>query len=310
MNIRNTTSLLKALISVHSPSGSEHSMKSFLLQYVAEAQETWACKPQLFYGDDFQDALVLVFGQPKVAAFAHMDTTGFTVRYQDQLVPIGSPEVSGGEQLVGRDSLGEIACRLFLDEEHRPGYQFGRAIASGTTLTYQPYLNDEDDCYTGPYLDNRIGILNLLRVAETMTNGALVFSCWEEHGGGSVPLLVKFLYENYKIRKMLVSDVTWTSDGICHDAGVVISMRDANIPRRSFINKIIQEAQNGGVQHQLEIEGFGASDGREIQLSPYPVDWCFVGAPVNHAHSANEKIAKNDLFSMVGLYKLLMRDIW
>ena len=89
--------LLKSLCEVQSPSGSEAQMTQFILAYLKGNSHMWATQPKVIHGKGFQDCIILIFGQPKVAAFAHIDTTGFTVRYQDQLVPIGGPEVSGDE---------------------------------------------------------------------------------------------------------------------------------------------------------------------------------------------------------------------
>jgi putative aminopeptidase FrvX len=284
-------------------------MKQFILNYVNENSEKWKVKPQVIHGEEFQDCLMLIFGKPEVAAFAHMDTTGFTVRYRDQLIPIGGPEVKGDEILTGSDVLGEIECSLTLNEEYQLHYNFGRAIKSGTSLVYKSNFLEDSSYYSSPYLDNRVGIYNLLKLAENLENGALVFSSWEEHGGGSVPFLVKFLYEKYKIRKMLVSDVTWVSDGIGFDEGVVVSFRDKNIPRKSFIDTITSLAIENQVPFQVEVEAHGSSDAREIQLSPYPIDWCFIGPPIENAHSTLEKVSKKDLLTMISLYQILMNQL-
>jgi putative aminopeptidase FrvX len=235
-----------------------------------------------------------------------MDTTGFTVRYQDQLVPIGGPEVLGNETLQGEDDLGEIECQLLLDDDGHVRYAFGRGITTGTCLVYKSKFLEDDQYIQSPYLDNRVGIYNLLKVAETLENGALVFSCWEEHGGGSVPFLVKYLYENFRINKMLVSDVTWVTEGVHFQQGVVISYRDRSIPRKSFVEEIIRTAKAHDISYQTEVEAHGASDGREIQASPFPIDWCFIGPPIEHVHTNHEKIAKSDLESMTVFYKLLI----
>jgi putative aminopeptidase FrvX len=284
-------------------------MKKFILEYVSDHSANWRVKPEIYCGDDFQDCVVLVFGAPKTAAFAHMDTTGFTVRYQNQLIPVGGPEVTGNEKLTGFDSLGEIECTLDIKDDYELYYQFGRSVVSGTSLVYKNNFKEEKAFITSPYLDNRAGLYNLLKVAETLENGALVFSCWEEHGGGSVPYLVKFLYERYKIKKMLISDITWVSDGIDFNEGVVISQRDKNIPRKSFIDHITQLAVDHKIPFQIEIEAHGSSDGREIQLAPYPIDWCFVGPPISDAHTNHETISKTDLETTVSLYKLLFAHL-
>ena len=238
-----------------------------------------------------------------------MDTTGFTVRYQDQLIPIGGPEVIGGETLKGVDELGEIECSLDLNEEGQLHYKFGRAISSGTNLVFKSPFEEDQFYYYAPYLDNRIGIYNLLKLAENLENGALVFSCWEEHGGGTIPFLVKFLYEDFQINKMLISDITWATDGISIGDGVVISYRDRNIPRKSFIHKITELAINNNIPFQIEVEAYGSSDAGEIQQSPYPIDWSFIGPPVENPHSNKEKISKKDLDAMTRFYGLLFHQL-
>ena len=146
---------------------------------------------------------------------------------------------------------------------------------TGTNLVFKSTFQEDQTFVTAPYLDNRAGIYNLLKLAEKLENGALVFSGLEEHGGGTVPYLVKLLYERYAIKKMLVSDITWSTDGVRLNEGVVVSFRDHNIPRRSFVDKIVKLATDNNISYQIEVEAGGSSDGREIQLSPYPID-CFL----------------------------------
>lgn len=301
--------LLKQLCEVHAPSGEESSMKDFLLKYIQKAKKGWKTKPQIFHGDDLQDCIVLAFGKPRTAIFAHMDSIGFTVRYFNQLLPIGSPDADAGTKLVGKDSLGPIECELEFDKEHHAFYKFGRQIDRGTSLTYKIDFREDKNFIQTPYLDDRLGIYTALKVAETLKDGVIVFSCWEEHGGGSVPYLAKFIYEKWKIQQALIADITWVSDGVDHGKGVVISMRDRNVPRRSFINKIIAIAEKRKQTYQLEVEGTGSSDGRELQVSPYPFDWCFVGAPQTNPHTPDEKVHKKDIKSMIDLYAWLMKDL-
>jgi putative aminopeptidase FrvX len=86
-------------------------------------------------------------------------------------------------------------------------------------------------------------------------------------------------------------------------------MRDKNLPRRSFVDRIIAIAQKRKVDFQLEVEGMGSSDGRELQTSPYPIDWCFVGAPEHNPHTPDEKVHKHDIDTMIELYGWLMKDL-
>lgn len=301
--------LLKQLCQVHAPSGEEYRMTEFILNYVKKEKKKWKSKPEIFHGEEFQDCIVLAFGKPRTAVFAHMDSIGFMVRYFNQLLPVGSPDAETGTSLVGEDSFGPIECELFFDKENHAFYKFGRSIDRGTTLTYKIDFRSDKNFIQTPYLDNRLGVYTALKLAETLKDGVIVFSCWEEHGGGSVPYLARFIYEKWKIRQALVADITWVSDGIEPGKGVVISLRDRNIPRKLFIDRIIEIAKKRKVDFQLEVEGMGSSDGRELQVSPYPFDWCFVGAPQQNAHTPHEKVHKKDIASMLTIYQWLMKDL-
>ena len=301
-------SLLHALCEIHAPSGNEEAMKAFILAYIKENQDKWLRKPEVVYGEEFQDCIILKFGKPRTAIFAHMDSIGFTVRYQDQLVPIGGPKAEKGYKLVGEDSLGPIECEL-LEDEGNLYYKFPRGIDRGTDLVFKCDFRETEDFVQSCYLDNRLGVFSALKVAETLQDGVIVFSCWEEHGGGSVPYLAKYIYEQWGIRQALISDITWVTEGVLPGGGVAISMRDKNVPRRSYVQKIIRIAESSGIDYQLEVEGSGSSDGRELQASPYPFDWCFVGAPEDFVHSPNEKVHKHDIDSMIVLYQVLMENL-
>ena len=301
--------LLKQLCQVHAPSGEEYGMKDFVLKYVQKEKRNWKTKPEIYEGEELQDCLVLKFGNPRTAILAHMDSIGFTVRYQNQLLTIGSPDAEIGTRLVGEDSMGQIDCELEFDKDNHAFYKFGRQIDPGTSLTYKINYRDTSSYIQTPYLDNRLGMYAALRVAETLKDGVIVFSCWEEHGGGSVPYLAKFIHENWKIRQALVADITWVSDGVHPGKGVVISLRDRNIPRKLYVDRIIDIAKRRKIKFQLEVEGMGSSDGRELQLSAYPFDWCFVGAPQQNPHTPDEKVHKDDIASMIKIYEVLMKDL-
>ena len=86
-------------------------------------------------------------------------------------------------------------------------------------------------------------------------------------------------------------------------------MRDSGIPRRSYINKIVDLATKSKIPFQLEVESAGGSDGNALQRSPYPFDWCFIGAPEDNVHSPDEKVHKKDIKSMVEMYQYLMKAL-
>lgn len=284
-------------------------MHDFLLSYVEQNKSNWKTQPQIFHGDDFQHCIILVFGKPRTVVFAHIDNIGFTVRYGKELVKIGGPKLVSGYRLTGVDNLGEIECTLIANDERQLTYDFHRDIEPGTDLSFKMNFREDNDFVQSCYMDNRLGVLNALKLCETIENGAIVFSCWEEHGGGSVPYITRFLYEKYAIKQALISDITWITEGVHHGKGVVVSMRDSGIPRRIFVSHIIQCLEKNNIPFQKEIESSGGSDGNELQKQPYPIDWCFVGAAEDLVHSPDEKVHKKDIYSMMEAYKILIEQL-
>lgn len=304
--------LLKELIEVRGASGDEGVIKDFILNHVQTSMKDWKVQPQIIHGEEFQDALILVFGKPKTAIFAHIDTIGFTVGYGKDLIKIGGPKTTDGLELVGRDSQGEIETELMIideGEDRHIQYVYDREIDRGTILTFKPDFRINDTYVQSPYLDNRLGVWSALKVAETLENGVIVFSTYEEHGGGTVGYLGRYLFEKFGVRQALISDITWVTDGVKHGAGVAISMRDSGIPRRSYINRILDIARGSDIQYQLEVESAGGSDGTALQRSDTAFDWCFIGAPEDHVHSPDEKVFLSDIYNMVKLYQLLMAQL-
>ncbi|PSR52071.1 aminopeptidase [Adhaeribacter arboris] len=302
--------LLKQLCRIHAPSGNEGKLTQFLLDYIDSNKASWRVMPQVLAGEGFQDCIILVFGQPRTAIFAHIDSIGFTVRYGRELIKVGGPDTETGYRLVGEDRQGPIACTLQVSDEYNGlSYEFERDIDRGTELVFACNFRETETTVQSCYLDNRLGVWSALQVAKTLENGAIVFSCWEEHRGGSVAYLAKYLHEKYGVKQALISDITWVTEGVHPGKGVVISLRDSLIPRRSFVNKLIDLAQQTNIPFQLEVEGVGGSDAKELQQSAIPWDWCFVGAPEDNVHSPDEIVHKADIQSMVALYEVLMREL-
>ncbi len=305
--------LLEELVKIEGASGDESRIKEFIVDYVEKEQDNWKVKPTLYHGDGFQDALILVFGKPRTAIFAHIDTIGFTVGYDNQLIKIGGPRTIEGMTLIGEDSQGKIETELMIIENEegpaRLECVFPRTIDRGTNLTFKPNFRDSEYFIESPYMDNRLGTWVALQTARNMENGAIVFSTYEEHGGGSVGFLGRFLYDKYQLSQAIISDITWVTDGVKHGAGVAISMRDKGVPRKSYLNKIIDIAKEGNIDFQLEVESAGGSDGTMLQQTDLPFDWCFIGAPEDNVHSPDEKVHKGDIAAMIELYNLLIQKL-
>lgn len=304
--------LLKQLTEIRSAASDELAMKTFLMEYIEKNAGSWKVKPKIYEGRQFQDCLVVVFGEPTTAIYAHMDSIGFSTGYDKELIKIGGPRLIDGMELVGSDSQGEIETELMViesDEGKSIQYVLDREIDRGTILTFKPNFRETSEYIQSPYLDNRLGVWNALKVAETLENGAIVFGTYEEHGGNTVGNCARFLMEEYGVYQALISDITWVTDGVGHGGGVAISMRDIGLPRRSYLNRIIELAKDSGVKFQLEVESAGGSDGGVLQKSSLPIDWCFIGAAEDNVHTPDEKVFKYDIASMVALYSYLMKHL-
>ena len=305
--------LLKKLTSIPGASSDESNIKKFILKYIEENKQNWKTKPIIISSEEFQDNIILVFGKPRTAIYAHIDTIGFSVSYENQLVKIGGPDLIDGTPLVGKDSQGKIETELMIieQENERPIIKcvFPRTIDRGTILTYKTNFRETETTIQTPYLDNRLGVWSALKIAETLKDGAIVFSTYEEHGGNSVGFISKFLFQKYKIKQALISDITWLTDHVTPGKGVVISLRDSMLPRKSFLDKIVSLAKKSGIDFQLEVESAGGSDGSTLQKSELLVDWCFIGAGEDNVHTCNEIVSKYDVLCMVELYRFLMKKL-
>ena len=308
--------LLEELCSVRASSGDESAMTEFLLDHIDKNASSWKVKPEVFHGEGFQDALILVFGKPRTAIFAHIDSIGYCVSYDKNLIRIGGPRGSNGWKLVGSDSEGEIECELEQrwlwadgNKKEELKYIFDRKIDRGTPLTFKPNYREKEKTVQSPYLDDRLGVWNALKCAETLENGIIVFSTYEEVGGGSVQFLAEFIQKKYAVRQALISDITLATEAIKPKNGVAISMRDRGVPRQSYVRRIIGLAKEHDIKHQLEVEDAGGSDGGVLQDSPGVWDWCFIGPPEKNYHTPDEKVWKVDIKAMRDLYDLLMKTL-
>jgi putative aminopeptidase FrvX len=305
--------LLQELISVQGVASDESRIKAFIKEYVLEHSSQWKSKPRIIDGLGFQDALILVFGNPRATVYAHMDTIGYSVGYDNELIRVGGPKNIDGTILVGNDSQGPIEGELMIFEnefnQQRIQLSHERTIDRGTLLSFKPNFKETKEYIQSPYLDNRLGVFVALQLAETMENGAIVFSTYEEHGGNSVGACAKYLMNTYDVFQALICDITWVTHGVVHKGGVAVSMRDSMLPRRKYLNKIISIAKDSGIKYQLEVESAGGSDGSVLQKSDLPIDWCFIGAPEDNVHTPQEKVYKKDIESMIELYKVLMDQL-
>jgi putative aminopeptidase FrvX len=300
---------LKELCSIHAPSGSEFRIKEILLKHIHASSRKWKTSP-VITENGIKDNLILSFGKPRTVIFCHIDTTGFTVRYNNHVIPIGSPQFDEKSKVRSFGSENSVnTFRLKKNEDHDFRLASRKNIKPGTTLTFAPEFIENKNDFTGPYLDNRAGIYVCLKLAEELRNGLIVFTAYEEHGGGSVEFLAPYIYNIYGISKALICDMTWESESVKKGKGMVVSLRDKYIPRESYLKQITGILEKKKICFQNEVEGSGSSDGGYLQKASVPFDWCFCGVAVSGMHSASESACLNDLNELKNGLMTLMDNL-
>jgi len=306
--------LLEKLCQIPSTAGDEGGMRDFIVDYFCKNGKSSESSPKIYSGPGFQDMVIAVFGEPRAAVFAHMDTVGYTVASNRELFKIGNPKANSGTKLVGEDSRGKVNCKLEVIKKSKKGeesyqYQGKRKIDPGTNLTYAPDFKETKKYVKSAYMDNRLGVWIALELSREMKNGVLVFTTYEEHGGGGAQFAGRFLQENFGVQQALICDVTLVSKHVKHSRGVAISLRDRGIPRRSYVNKIMNIADKNSIKYQKEVEKAGGSDGNALQSSSYTWDWCFIGPPEANYHRPGEKVHKGDIEETLKLYRVLLNEL-
>lgn len=255
------------------------------------------------------DLLLAVRGKPRVAVLAHMDTVGFTQAHRRLLYGIGTPEPAGGEEL--RETRTGAVARLERGfGERGPTWRLkGRKGEPGSRWVFAAPLRVRKDRVLGPYLDNRAGVWNGLRVLGRCTDVAVAFTVGEEHSGRGAAIAGRMLSTGLRIHRALISDITWHTRSVRCGRGPVVSLRDRSLPRQRFLDRVLEIARGSGVPFQVEVQQEGGSDGSILDRSGYPVDWVFVGAPQKRPHTAREECRISDLEGMTALHCALVEGL-
>jgi len=289
--------LLPVLQAIPGPSGDEGGIADFLQSHCSGIANASVRR----HGD----LLIVSRGQPRVGLFAHIDTIGFTLGPKRRLIPIGGPKTSGGErlQIVSGEGAGRV--RL-VDGEERARRLSGRKGVLGSNWVYAAPLVFRKDQVIGAYLDNRAGVWNAIRCLEEINDVAVAFTPGEEHSGRGAAVAARIMHDDLGIRRALISDISWHTRAIKNGKGPVVSYRDRSVPRRRYLDAVLEAAAASGVPFQHEVESDGGSDGSVVDRSPYPIDWVFVGAPQKQSHTPREECRVSDLLAMLELYRYLV----
>ena len=282
------------LLALDSPSGDEGPVADWLEHWVARTLPDARV-------ERLGDTVVIRRGaKPSVAVFAHTDTTGWTLGYDKQLIPIGDPSGKVGDNLrpAGRpDSGNTLTCSA----EGVWKLKGKTDALPGSNWVYSDPAAQRSGEVQGPYLDNRGGVWAALTALTHCPEICVAFTTGEEASGGGAMVCARRLYETDGITQALISDLTWHTKHIKCGGGAAISLRDNSLPRRRFLARVLALAEESGLPFQREIESSGGSDGGAIDRSGVPLDWVFVGAPEKAPHTARERVQIADLQGMVAL---------
>jgi putative aminopeptidase FrvX len=291
---------LESLLQIEGPSGDEGD--------VADAVERALEPVPGLSRRRFGDMLLAVRGEPRVAVMAHLDTVGFTLGYDNSLIPIGSPQARAGTPLRCRHNGRLIHGKIRMHD--RSPYLAGDNDAPpGSRWIFDAPLKRDGDVLRGAYFDNRAGVWSAIRVLEQCLNVAVAFTVSEEQSGRGALIAARWLWEELRIDRALISDITWDTEHIHRGRGPAISLRDQYVPRRRFLDQILELADRSGIPYQREIESSGSSDGGAIERSGVPMDWCFIGAPEEAPHTPAEVVNFSDLEAMAALYVELINGL-
>ncbi len=289
---------LESLVGLPSPSGDECLIADWLSAYIASA----APDAKLVR---LGDSLVASRSAcPTVAVFAHTDTTGFTLGYDRELIPLGSPAPKAGEILKSVET-GEV-YKLSARNPLKWRLTRGKGARPGDRFVYATEPSAADGYLNGPYYDNRAGVWAALEALQRCASIAVAFTAGEEHSGVGASVCARYLSEAFALKSAIISDITWHTRNVTCGLGPAISLRDRMVPPQRYLRRVLAAAAESGIKHQIEIESSGGSDGMYIQRSGYPIDWVFVGAPQKDPHTSQEAIYANDLLGMADLISHLV----
>ena len=290
------------LLALDSPSGDEGPIADWL--------EHWAARMLPDARVERLGDIVLVRRgvKPSVAIFAHIDTTGWTLGYDKQLIPIGDPSGKVGDNLrpAGRPDSGNTLTRSTDGDWKLKGKT---DALPGSNWVYSDPAAQKSGEVQGPYLDNRGGVWAALTALTHCPEICVAFTTGEEASGGGAMVCARRLYETDGITQALISDLTWHTKHIKCGGGAAISLRDNSLPRRRFLAQVLALAEESGQPFQREIESSGGSDGGAIDRSGVPIDWVFIGAPEKAPHTAKERVHLADLQSMAAMLVSLVNGL-
>ena len=295
---------------------------------------------------------------PSLMIFAHTDTIGFLVRYLDpngflflerqggipEKLVQGSPVIVQGED--GTPHAGVIGARAYqtMSEAERSKVDplstlcvdIGAVneaevrklgIEVGCPVSYYPSfyeLNNDRVC--GAYLDNAVGMAQLLVLAEKLSADRprgtvyLVGTVWEETNAKGAMLAVRTVHPDMAVC-LLSPGCGDTPDqknvsNVKMDGGPCVTVM--NFHGKTLDGQVVHKGMLEGMKRCAELEGInlqrcvlrGAlSDSAYLQLEDNGIPVLDMGAPYRYAHSPKEVISLRDVDDTARLLERFCREL-
>lgn len=269
----------------------------------------------------------------KVLFAAHMDSIGVVATYIDEKGFIRFSQVGGlfkGDliNIIVRFSNGTRGVisyeektpfkdltldNLFIDIGAKDRTDAKKQVQVGDFAVFEAPRFEQNDVLCGPYLDNRIGCVALLRameqIGETDNDLYFVFTAQEEvglRGAGAAAFAVE-------PDVAIAVDVTDTGDlperktsmAVDMGKGPAVKVMDRSVICTPAVCAALEQAAaDCGVHTQREILQFGGTDTAALQKTRAGVQAGAVSIPTRYIHSPSEMCAVSDV---EGAAKLLAR---
>ena len=309
--------LLRKLVSVSGPSGSEDTVRSLLEEELATTNLT-------VQTDTLGNLIASKPGQGgRLLLAAHMDEIGLMVTHIDKegflrFAPIGGQDsmILLGSQVVFADgTFGTIGVekltdpkdlkmeKLYIDIGALDEQEARRVVQVGSMATFAPCFTIQGHRILAKSLDNRAGCALLLAIAKNLPSVPyhidIVFTIQEEVGLRGARTVAYQLQPDLAI----AVDVTRTGDTPKADTmevklgqGPAIKVKDMSLISHPQVRSSLEKAaQVANISYQLEVLTRGGTDGGAIHLTRAGVPTGVVSIPTRHLHSPMEIIDYRDL---------------
>lgn len=290
--------------------------------------------------------------------FAHMDTIGFLVSYlhPDGFLRLerqgGVPEklVQGTPILVGSENgkwypgvIGARAYQTMSDAERGKADPLSTLAAdigvgsekelheleieAGCPVCYYPVFYDmEDNKICGSYLDNAVGMAQLLELAKYFSEDRpkvtlhLVGTVWEETNAKGAMIAARTAKTDMAICLLSpgcsdTPDLKGTSN-VAMDGGPCVTVMnfhgktlDGQVAHKGMLEHLKTSAKKEDICLQRCILRGALSDSAYLQLEGEGVPVLDMGAPYRYAHSPKEVISLKDVDETITVLKRFVSDL-